>query len=75
MFQNFASTQKWELILPLSRLVYFSENQLDPKKGSALSQLSDILSASNRNNKLANITGALVFDDFWFIQVLSSTAS
>jgi hypothetical protein len=56
--------------MPLSRLIYFSENQLDPRKGSALSQLSQILQASNRNNRAANITGALVFDDLWFIQAL-----
>jgi hypothetical protein len=56
--------------MPLSRLIYFSENHLDPKNGSVLGQLSGILSASNRNNKRVNITGALVFDDFWFIQVL-----
>ncbi len=56
--------------MPLSRLVYFSENQLDPKHGSILNQLSTILGASNRNNQLVNITGALVFDDLWFIQVL-----
>ncbi len=28
------------------------------------------MSASNRNNKPKNITGALVFDDLWFLQVL-----
>jgi hypothetical protein len=56
--------------MPLSRLIYFSESQLDPNKGSAISQLTDILSASTRNNKLVNVTGALVFDEFWFIQIL-----
>jgi len=56
--------------MPLSRIVYFSENELDPNKGSVISQLSDILIASNRNNKLLDITGALVFDQTWFIQVL-----
>jgi hypothetical protein len=56
--------------MPFSRLVYFSENQLDPRKGSALGQLSKILKASNRNNQTLGITGALVFDDLWFIQTL-----
>ena len=56
--------------MSLTRLVYYSENQLVPADGSVLSQLSKILSASNRNNKPKNITGALVFDDLWFLQVL-----
>jgi phage protein U len=56
--------------MPLSRLIYVSESNFDPDKGTDLSQLNAILSASNRNNKLADITGALVFDGHWFIQVL-----
>ncbi len=56
--------------MPLTRLVYYSENQLDPAQGSVVAQLAKILSASNRNNKPKNITGALVFDDLWFLQVL-----
>ena len=56
--------------MPLTRLVYFSENMLDDAAGSIVGQLAKILSASNRNNKPLNITGALVFDDLWFLQVL-----
>jgi hypothetical protein len=56
--------------MPLTRLTYYSENQLDPAQGSVVAQLAKILSASNRNNKPGNITGALVFDDLWFLQVL-----
>ncbi len=56
--------------MPLTRLTYFSENQLDPQKGSLLAQLNDILAVSKRNNKAFGITGALVFDDLWFIQAL-----
>jgi hypothetical protein len=59
-----------EPLMPLSRLIYYSENQLDPQKGSLLTQLNDILKVSKRNNKALGVTGALLFDDLWFIQVL-----
>ena len=57
-------------VMPLARLIYISENQIDPAQGSLVRQLSSILSASTRNNKANGITGALVFDDKWFLQAL-----
>lgn len=54
----------------LTRLIYFSENQIIPRAGSILPVLSDILSKSNRNNKALGLTGALLFDDQWFLQAL-----
>lgn len=54
----------------LTRLLYFSENQMDPAGRPRLAGLRDILAASNRNNKAAGITGALVFDEHWFVQAL-----
>lgn len=56
--------------MPLVRLVYFSENQIDPAAGSVIRVLSQILSASNTNNWKSDITGALMFDEQWFIQTL-----
>ena len=56
--------------MSLARLIYISENQIDPARGSMVSQLSEILAASNRNNRASGITGALVFDDKWFLQAL-----
>ena len=56
--------------MALSRLIYVSEPQLDPALGSTIAQLATILSASRRNNEAANITGALAYDESWFIQVL-----
>ena len=53
-----------------TRLLYFSESQLGVAGGSRLASLRDILKASSRNNKAAGITGALVFDDHWFVQAL-----
>ncbi len=60
---------KSEPIMPLSQLIYHSINRLEPGKAS-LFQLADILKASNRNNQRLGITGALLFDDDCFIQVL-----
>ena len=56
--------------MPLCRLVYVSENCLDPLQGSVVRQLSDILRASNHNNKVSQISGALIFDEMWFLQAL-----
>lgn len=56
--------------MSITRLVYFSENAIDPASGSVVRELSKILSASNRNNKPLGLTGALVFDDLWFLQAL-----
>ena len=54
----------------VTRLVYISENQIDPAQGSVVKQLGGIMTASKRNNERLGITGALVFDDMWFLQVL-----
>ena len=56
--------------MSLARLIYISENRIDSTRGSMVRQLGAILSASNRNNEAAGITGALVFDDDWFLQAL-----
>ncbi len=60
--------------MALARLVYTSENMLDKTRGSIVRELSAILSAANRNNKPRGITGALVFDDMWFLQLLEGDA-
>ena len=56
--------------MSFARLIYISENQMDSTRGSMVRQLGAILSVSNRNNEAAGITGALVFDDNWFLQAL-----
>ncbi len=56
--------------MALSRLIYISEPQFDAAEGSTLAQLASIMSASRRNNRANNITGALVYDESWFLQVL-----
>lgn len=61
--------------MPLIRLTYFSENQIDPAAGSAVRILGQILGASNKYNQKSGITGALVFDDQWFVQSLEGDRS
>ena len=49
----------------LVRLIYHSENRL-----GAPAELNAILDVSNVNNQRDDITGALLFDAHWFIQIL-----
>jgi hypothetical protein len=56
--------------MPLARLVYYSENVLANGKGGAFAALADIMDASKRNNRPAGITGALIVDHLWFLQML-----
>ena len=54
----------------LSRLIYHSENHLGPFDGKMIGALNDIMDVANRNNEKHNITGALIFDRLWFVQIL-----
>ena len=54
----------------LTRLIYYSEYQIVRGEVSALEQLRGILRSASRNNRTNGITGALIFDDLWFIQAL-----
>ena len=53
-----------------TRLLYFSENTIGKSGGALLAELRTILATSIRNNEAAGITGALVFDDDFFLQAL-----
>ena len=54
----------------LARLVYHSENHLGAFDGKMIAELNVIMEASNRNNERDGITGALLFDPLWFVQIL-----
>lgn len=54
----------------LTRLIYHSENHLGADGGGMVAELNNILDVSNRNNRRAGVTGALLFDTLWFMQVL-----
>jgi hypothetical protein len=55
------------------RLVYFSENRLPA--GQIEANLESILEKSRRNNKLVDVTGALMFSAGYFVQVLEGEQS
>jgi hypothetical protein len=52
----------------LTRLIYHSENRL--VEGHPTAELNAILAVSNLHNQRDGITGALMFDAHWFIQIL-----
>lgn len=54
----------------LMRLTYFSTLNFDPVKNNFLGQLTDIVNAANSNNCKNEITGALIADTNWFVQIL-----
>lgn len=54
----------------LTRLIYHSENHLGAADGKMIAGLNAIMDASNRNNQRDGITGALLFDTLWFVQIL-----
>ena len=54
----------------IHQLVYYSRNVVAGNDRSMLMNLRDIVSASQRNNSRDGITGFLIFDKTWFIQVL-----
>ena len=56
--------------MAITRLTYYSQNHIDPGAGSIIRTLNSILGASNRNNQQAGLTGALIFDEQWFLQIL-----
>lgn len=54
----------------LHQLVYFSRNAVAGDDRALLQHLRDIIAVSQRNNKLNGITGYLIFDKTWFLQIL-----
>jgi hypothetical protein len=56
--------------MTLHRLVYASTSLLSDDQDTARQQIADILNSSRRNNAADDITGALLFSDTNFAQVL-----
>jgi len=54
----------------LTRLIYHSENHLGAVDGKMIAELNAIMDAANRNNQRDGLTGALLFDTLWFVQIL-----
>ncbi|GJE42266.1 BLUF domain-containing protein [Methylobacterium soli] len=54
----------------IHQLVYFSRNTVPGGDRAMLTNLREIVSASQRNNSRDGITGFLIFDKTWFVQIL-----
>lgn len=56
--------------LMIHQLVYYSRNTVQGDGRAMLTNMREILAASQRNNSRDGITGFLIFDKTWFIQIL-----
>ncbi|KMO22462.1 blue light sensor protein [Methylobacterium indicum] len=54
----------------IHQLVYYSRNTVPGGDRAMLTNMREILSASQRNNGRDGITGFLIFDSQWFVQIL-----
>jgi hypothetical protein len=52
------------------QLIYYSKSTFKGGDASLLAQLRDIVSSARRNNARAGVTGFLIFDKTWFVQIL-----
>jgi hypothetical protein len=54
----------------LTRLVYFSRNRLGTSQGTLSERVSELLTAAVANNRKVDISGGLIFNADYFLQVL-----
>ena len=54
----------------IHQLVYYSRNTVQGDGRAMLTNMREILAASQRNNSRDGITGFLIFDKTWFVQIL-----
>ncbi len=54
----------------IHQLVYYSRNTVLGGDRAMLTNLREIVSASQRNNSRDGVTGFLIFDKTWFVQIL-----
>jgi len=62
--------RRQEFAVSHTQLVYYSRNRIDTTERSLLVQLREILRLAQRKNGADDVTGFLLFDKGWFIQVL-----
>lgn len=56
--------------MSLLRVVYYSRQRVGRQREAITDQLADILQASIANNRQHGITGAMIMDHRWVVQVL-----
>lgn len=54
----------------LYQIVYISKNDISNDDDLMRSELNQIIKTSQKNNKINNVTGALLFNYRWFAQIL-----
>lgn len=54
----------------IHQLIYYSRNTVPGGDRQMLNNLREIVSASQRNNSRDGVTGFLIFDKTWFVQIL-----
>lgn len=54
----------------IHQLVYYSRNTVPGGDRQMLTNLREIVSSSQRNNSRDGVTGFLIFDKTWFVQIL-----
>jgi hypothetical protein len=54
----------------MHQLVYFSRNRIKGTDRDLLAGMREILKTSDYNNRRDGITGSLIFDKLWFLQIL-----
>ena len=59
----------------IHQLVYYSRNTVPGGDRQMLTNLREIVSASQRNNGRDGVTGFLIFDKTWFVQILEGERS
>jgi hypothetical protein len=60
---------------PLYSLAYFSRNAIEGSSAEIQAHIAQILASARRNNALHGVTGALLFSDGCFAQVLEGRRS
>ncbi|RAI42222.1 BLUF domain-containing protein [Rhodoplanes roseus] len=61
--------------MSLLRVVYYSRRRVDQDQDASADQMADILAASIAKNRLRGITGAMIMDRRWFVQVLEGRSA
>jgi Sensors of blue-light using FAD len=56
------------MLMALTRLIYFSENKIGIARRNK--QMADLQAVAVDRNRKVQVTGALAYDDLWFVQAL-----
>jgi hypothetical protein len=75
MFSAACTSLPESITLMIHQLVYYSRNTVQGDGRAMLTNMREILATSQRNNSRDGITGFLIFDKTWFVQILEGERS